>query len=157
MRWGRWFGADLKEGGRRWFRENGTRSRPPSQPQWSSSVLAFIPVLATMELADLSHHLGVDLLTDRWVWWLFRWQWWSCSVIFVGFWAEGHVMKKCFWSTRWWWLDYVNHWWWDLGLIMLDFVDLGLLWLVSWFGFNLGWFVNWVYAFDLLRIWCWLC
>ena len=38
-----------------------------------------------------------------------------------------------------------------------DCVDLGLLWLVSWSGFNLGWFGKWVYGFDLLRIWCWLC
>ena len=68
MRLGRQFGADLEEGGRQWFRENGTRSRPPSRPQQSSQVSAFIPVLATMELADLGHHLGVGLLTDRWVW-----------------------------------------------------------------------------------------
>ena len=33
-----------------------------------SPISAFVPVLATMELADLGHHLGVGLLTDRWVW-----------------------------------------------------------------------------------------
>ena len=133
MRWGRRFGANLEEGGRRWFRENGTRSRPPSRPQWSSPISTFVPVLATMELTDLDHRLGMGLLTDRWVWWLFGWQWWSCSRIFVGFWAEVHVMKKCFWSTGWWWLDFVGHWWWVLGLIVLIwvccdwFLDLGLI------------------------------
>ena len=107
-------------------------------------ISAFIPILATMELTDLDHCLGVDLLIDRWVWWLFRWQWWSCSGIFVGFWGEVHVMKKCFWSAGWLWLDCFDHWLWDLGLIVFNFVDL-------------GWFVNWVYGFDLLRIRCWLC
>ena len=32
-----------------------------------------------------------------------------------------------------------------------DCVDLGLLRLVSWSGFDLSWFVYWVYGFDLLE------
>ena len=41
-----------------------------------------------------------------------------------------------------------------------DCVGLGLIVLIwvccDWF-LDLGWFVNWVYGFDLLRIRCWLC
>ena len=102
------------------------------------STSAFVPILATMEVTNLGHCLGMGLLIDRWVWWLFRWQWWSCSGIFVGFWTKVHVMKKCFWSAGWLWLDCVNHWWWDLGLIVLVWV-----WL-CWSGFVAIGFLIWV-------------
>ena len=116
---------------------NGARqSRPSSRswPQWSSSISA--TVLA-------------------WVWWLFRWQWWSCSGIFVGFWAEVHVMKKCFWSAGWWWLDCVSHWWWDLGLIVLIwvccdwFLDLDLIWVGLLTGFMD--LICWEFGVDCVR------
>ena len=165
MRWGWRFGADPEEGGQRWFRENGTRSQPLSRPQWSSPVSASVSILATMELTSLGHRLGLSLLTGRC--WLIG----GFGDFFDG--SGGHVLEFLWvFELKFMLWRNVFDWWGGGGLIVsvsgggiwvwlcwsgFDCVDLGLLRLVSWSRFDLDWFVNWLYEFDLLRIQYWLC
>ena len=92
MRCCRRFGADLEEGGRRWFRENEARSRPPSRLQWTS-ISASVSVTMKLNLCLCPSPLMIvkflflslvwstmvvaGLVTFlAWVWWLVQWVWW---------------------------------------------------------------------------------
>ena len=69
----------IQEEGRRWFRENGTRSWPSSRLKWSS-ISAFARSVNDCEIplplsflinnggSGFGYFVGVGLLTDRWVW-----------------------------------------------------------------------------------------
>ena len=116
-----------------WRLRLGTAERSELTWRWTIWMKwwAFVLILATIELADLGHRLSVGLVTFSVVVLVMFWNFW-------GFWVEVHVMKKCFWSAGWWWLDCVGHWWWDLGLIVLVWV-----WL-CWYGFVVIGFLIWV-------------
>ena len=115
-------------------------------------------------LADLGHHLGVGLLIDRWVWWLFRWQMVVMFLNFCGFLSWSSCYEEMFLIGKvvvaWLCQSLVVGSGFNcvgLGLIVLIwvccdwFLDLGLVWVGLLIGF-MG-LIHWECGVDCVRIW----
>ena len=121
----------LQEEGRWWFRENGARSRPPPGPLMIVKSLFLSLFWSTMVVV-----VGLVTLL-AWVCWLIG----GFGDEFGGFgdWLVGWIFGLVGGVVVVWlcWSVVVGSGF-DFGF---DCVFLGLLWLVSWSGFDLGWLV----------------